>query len=47
MNSTWRDRPAYESCLGHREGALGDDEYDYEVPIDLPVARALAIAASA
>jgi hypothetical protein len=32
MNSTWRDRPTYELCMGHREGALHNDEYDYYVP---------------
>jgi hypothetical protein len=34
MDSEWWDRPAYEPCMRHHSGLLGDEEYDYNAPAD-------------
>jgi hypothetical protein len=36
MDSEWWDRPAYEPCLRHRSGLLGDVEYEYVVEVYSP-----------
>jgi hypothetical protein len=36
MDSTWRDRPAYNPYPQGHSGLLGDDEYDYDAPLDAP-----------
>jgi hypothetical protein len=36
MDSAWWDRLVYRPCPRHRSGLLGDEEYDYDAPANVP-----------
>jgi hypothetical protein len=36
IDSEWWDRPAYESCSRRCSGLLGNNKYNYDMPVDAP-----------